>query len=647
MRVCHPRVRAATATCALAALPVIAAAAAPLIPLEQFAAGPEMLAPSLSPDGTMLTYLTTVKGERYVVVASLAKGAQPRPIVKATTGSYDASSCTFKSNTRLVCRFQGIEHDFAPYPASRLVVMNADGSHLKVLFESRIGTSTLVVGTQHQDRIVHWLPDDPEHVLIQLADADSVFPDVYTLNVDSGALRSVVGRHEPVMSWMADRDGVVRFGSGYRHEQGVHMARNSAKDPWRTVEKYKRFEGASYSPLAFGPLPNQLFVLAKEQGRDAIWQMDLDENSDFQLMFARPDVDVDGLATWPNDGRVIGFHYETDRPHIEFIDPLAASIDRMMDKNVPNTYHEIIGASRDGNLMIIGSYSDVEPGVFHLFNMTTHDLTTLGRVNSALSKAALAPTKSVVVPGPGGISIHGYLTLPVGTEPGKAIAAVVFPHGGPNARDDWGYDELVQLMANRGYAVLQLNYRGSSGYGDAWREAAHQAWGTVMHEDITAGAHWLVSQGIADPARMCIVGWSYGGYAALTGAVKESRLYRCAVSIAGVSDISELARDDQQFYGGWEAAREAVGTDKAQLAAQSPVQHADQIKIPVLLVHGEDDWTVRLSQSEAMAKALKQHGVPSEFVVIKGGDHSLRRSQMRLALYAKLEAFLAANLGAP
>jgi dipeptidyl aminopeptidase/acylaminoacyl peptidase len=373
--------------------------------------------------------------------------------------------------------------------------------------------------------------------------------------------------------------------------------------------------------------------------------MDLDQNSDFQLVFSRPDVDVDAIVSWPSDEHVVGFRYNTDQPHTEFIDPMAAAINQMMDKNVPGTFHDVTSASRDGHLLVIRSYSDVEPGVYHLFDLNTHVLTVIGRVNSALSQATLAHTKPVVVPGPGGISIPGYLTLPVNATPGKAIAAVIFPHGGPYYRDYWGYDDLVQIMANRGYAVLQLNFRGSTGYGHAWLQAGRQAWGTVMHDDITAGARWLASQGIADPARLCIVGWSYGGYAALTGVVKEPQLYRCAVSIAGVSDLSQLANDDEHFYGGREEVREATGTDKAQLAAQSPVLHADQIKVPVLLVHGDDDSTVRLSQSEAMLRALKQHGVPSELVVIKGGEHSLLRPQMRLTLYTKLEAFLAANLG--
>ncbi len=644
MRVLRSRV----ALCAcLGALPGAAALAAP-IPLEQFAAGPEMMAPSISPDGSQIAYLTTVNGERYLVTRLLQPGAKLRPLLHTTTGSYDAISCTFKTNTRLLCRLRGTEHDFGtPYPASRMVVINSDGSHMRVLFQSGVYASSLVQNTQAQDRILHWLPDDPEHVLIALADVNSVFPDVYTLNLESGALRVMVGRHEPVLDWLADRDGVVRFGYGYRQDDALYLGRNSAKDQWRTLEKFKRFEEAKFDPLAFGPLPNQLFVLAPQQKRQAVWQMDLNENSDYQLIFARPDVDVEDIITAPNDQHVIGFLYSDDKPHIEFVDPEAAAIDRAMDKAVPGTFHRIIDASRDGHMMLIFSTSDVEPGVYHALDLNKHVLTEIGRANTTLSHAPLAPMKPVVVPGPGGISIHGYLTVPPGATPGKAGPAVVFPHGGPNARDEWRYDPMVQLMANRGYTVLQLNYRGSTGYGSEWLKAAHQAWGTIMHDDITAGAHWLVSQGIADANRMCIVGWSYGGYAALIAAVKDPQLYKCAVSIAGVSDISQLARDEEEFYGGREAARESTGTDKAQLAAQSPVLHADQIKIPILLVHGDYDSTVRVSQSEAMAKALKQHGVPHELVVIKEGEHSLLRPQMRLTLYKKLEEFLGANLGAP
>jgi dipeptidyl aminopeptidase/acylaminoacyl peptidase len=375
--------------------------------------------------------------------------------------------------------------------------------------------------------------------------------------------------------------------------------------------------------------------------------MDLDEHKDFELLFARPDVDADSLIEWPTDQHVTGFLYETDRPHVEFIDPLAAGIEQLMEKNVPGAYHEVVDASRDGTMLVILSFSDTLPPRYHLLDLNNHKLMVIGQESAALAQAQLAPMKPVTVPGPGGISIPGYLTLPVDSAPGQRIAAVVFPHGGPYRRDSWGYDPMVQLMANRGYAVLQLNFRGSTGYGEDWLNAGHQAWGTVMHDDITAGAHWLIDQGIADPGRLCIVGWSYGGYAALIGVVKEPQLYRCAVAVAGVSDLSQMASDDARFYGGRDAALNSTGEGRNKLQAESPALHADRIKVPVLLVHGEDDYTVLVTQSKEMAKALTQHGVKNELVLIKDGEHSLLEPEMRLRLYGRLTAFLAENLGPP
>jgi dipeptidyl aminopeptidase/acylaminoacyl peptidase len=633
----------------LLALPCLAAlAAAPRIPLETFAAGPEIDEPRLSPDGSQLLVISTVKGERLVVMHDLAKGGAPHAILRGNSGEYHVRSCDFKTNARLLCHMHGLARDVGvlSFPTSRLVLMNSDGSSAKVLFQidkNRVD----VENTQYQDRIIHMLPDDPHHVLLEMTNNDTVYPAVYMLNIDTGLFHPVVGAHDPVKDWLPDRDGVVRFGSGYRDMDAVYLARNGEKDSWRTLEKFKRFSGASFSPLAFGPLPNQLFVSATYEKRDAVWQMDLDEKKDFQLVFARPDVDVQGIVSWPTDGHVVGFSYENDREHVEYIDPEAKALDQALDQALPGTVHWVTDASRDGRLLVIRAYSDVMPTTYYLFDTAKHSLSKLGSESTALSQAQLAPTKPVTIPGPGGISIPGYLTLPVGAAAGKPMAAVVFPHGGPNDRDHWGYEPLLQLMANRGYAVLQLNFRGSTGYGDEWQAAGYQGWGTVMHDDITAGAHWLISQGIADPARMCIVGWSYGGYAALTGVVKEPQLYRCAVSIAGVSDLSQLADDDRRFVGGRDAARESTGTDKTKLAEQSPVLHADRIKVPVLLVHGSQDFTVRVGQSEAMASALERSKVPHELVVIKDGEHQLAEPSMRLTLYTKVEEFLAKNLGPP
>ena len=208
-----------------------------------------------------------------------------------------------------------------------------------------------------------------------------------------------------------------------------------------------------------------------------------------------------------------------------------------------------------------------------------------------------------------------------------------------------GYDPLVQRLASRGYAVPQVNYRGSTGYGEEWLAAGFQGWGTVMHDDITAASRWLIAEGIADPRRLCIVGWSYGGYAALIGAVNEPDLYRCAVSVAGVSDLKAIASEDSRFYGGHAAARHSTGTQ--DLESQSPRRRAAEIKAPVLLVHGHADVSVVVDHSEKMASALKRAGKPHELLVIRNGDHSLRTPAMRQTLYERLVAFLAATLDAP
>jgi dipeptidyl aminopeptidase/acylaminoacyl peptidase len=220
---------------------------------------------------------------------------------------------------------------------------------------------------------------------------------------------------------------------------------------------------------------------------------------------------------------------------------------------------------------------------------------------------------------------------------------IVYPHGGPHVRDRWGFDEMVQFFASRGYAVLQVNYRGSTGYGYEWYDAGFQNWGTVMVDDITAATRWAIAEGIADPAHTCIVGWSYGGYAALMSAVREPDLYRCAVSIAGVSDLRTLANDGARFYGGRKTINRILGTDTDELKAGSPLRSPERIKVPILLVHGDDDIQVLVDHSKRMARALDGAKKKYELVIIKDGNHSLSRFEWRTTLLTKLESFLAAN----
>ena len=239
----------------------------------------------------------------------------------------------------------------------------------------------------------------------------------------------------------------------------------------------------------------------------------------------------------------------------------------------------------------------------------------------------------------------GYLTVPAGTE-AKNLPTVIYPHGGPHYRDSWGFDPIVQFMASRGYAVLQVNFRGSTGYGSAWYDAGLRKWGTVMVDDVNASTRWAVAQGIADPKRICIVGWSFGGYAALMGAIREPDLYRCVASIAGVADLRALTWQWKGYYGGAGSANYLLGSDSDELAAGSPIKAADQIKAPVLLVHGKLDLQASVEQSTRMYRALgakKQR----ELVLIEDGDHSLSRYEWRMTLLTKLEEYLGRGCARP
>jgi dipeptidyl aminopeptidase/acylaminoacyl peptidase len=622
----------------------------PGIPLEVFAAGPQMAEPHISPDGRYLVYLASVSAGMRIAVRDLRTGRE-WTILNASSGPFAVNRCEFKTNERILCHLEGVARGGDParlYPASRLLAINADGSHFRLLLHSSFLAHLAPAATsQFQDRIVSWLPDDPSHVLIELGDAGSVFPTVYRLDVYRGDLTQVVAARPPVMDWTADPAGVVRFGYGFQNDTGVYVARNGPDSPWRTLEEFKRFDRKNrFDPLAFGERPSELLVFAPYQGRTAVWQMDLDAaDGGMQLVYSRPDVDVGGILEWPTDRHVAGYVYETDRPHTYFTDPHAAAIDELLERALPGAYHVVIDATRDGSKLLTISFSDVMPPRYHLLDVASGNLAELGRHVPGLDEAQLSPMRPITVAGPGGIDIPGYLTVPRGSQPGAKLPGVVLPHGGPYARDHWAYDPLVQVLASRGYVVLQLNFRGSTGYGEQWRDAGHQAWGTIMHDDITAGAHWLIDSGLVDPARLAIVGWSYGGYAALTGVEKEPRLYRCAVSIAGVSDLSQMALDDERFYGGKASAGDAMGTDPASLRAQSPLAHAAEIRVPVLLVHGEDDYTVLVGHSKAMDRELSRHGIPHELLLIRHGGHSLERPEMRLTLYRKVTEFLRANLG--
>lgn len=606
--------------------------------IEDFAPDREFITPALSPSGNKVAYVTRVEGKRILVALDMVAMTRTG-LMAGTVESFDVSHCAFKSEERILCGFRGTAFQTGqPYPVTRLVAVDVSGKNKpRVLVQNGShGTS------QRQDEILDWQLDDPKRVLIELSGDGSIFPNVYSLDVYTG-LTSVVQRaRDPIFDWKTDRSGVVRFGEGRDEKARQHyITRESKSDPWRSLGKWEMGK-EDFSVIGFGPTPGTLLVEASHNGRVAIFEMDLSEKSDRQLLFANGEVDVAGPIYWPSDQRIVGFSYATDRVHRKFIDAEAEDVYDSIDAVLPGADNRVVGASRDGKKVLISSEADVRPTSFYVLDRTTSKMVRIGSHIPALEKKTLSPMKSVQIRAPDGVMLPGYLTLPPGSN-GKKLPMVVYPHGGPTARNVWGFDAMVQFFASRGYAVLQVNFRGSTGYGSDWFEQGHQNWGTVMVDDITAATHWSITEGIADPANVSIIGWSYGGYAALMSAVREPTLYRCAVSIAGVSDLRALSRERSRFYGGRKWVEYQVGDDADELKAGSPLRAADRIQAPVLLVHGDDDIQASVDHSKRMARALESHRKNYEFVQIRDGNHGLTRYEWRVELLTKLEQFLRKN----
>jgi dipeptidyl aminopeptidase/acylaminoacyl peptidase len=287
--------------------------------------------------------------------------------------------------------------------------------------------------------------------------------------------------------------------------------------------------------------------------------------------------------------------------------------------------------------------SDVDEGTYYLFDVSQRHLIKVGTSHPDTDPATIGHMQSISYPAQDGTTIPGYLTTPPGQR-AEHLPLIVMPHGGPIARDSWGYDFLRAFLVSRGYAVLQMNFRGSSGYGEKWLyDARQELWGGLTYSDIIDGARWAVKQGIADPSKLCIVGWSFGGYAALLAATRNSDLFRCSVSIAGVSDLSMLERQDLNFIGG-ASTRDQIGTNSAKLKADSPRNSAANVNIPLLMIHGDNDVQVNVEQSIAMDRALTKAQRPHEFILIKGADHQMSRESDRTTLLTAIDKFLATSL---
>ncbi|MEA3043660.1 MAG: hypothetical protein QOH47_1498, partial [Sphingomonadales bacterium] len=518
------------------------------------------------PDGRHVVYLQPGAGRSIVVYASeVGAQAAPRVVIRSAGNNERVRSCNFVANDRLICRISGIvEVDGVLASFSRLVSLDTNGQDLKLLSQ----TSSYYDARLRQSggAILDWLPGADGEILM----ARDLIPEagrigtlvartadglaVDRVNVRTLASRRVEPPNPNAFYYISDGRGNIRIMAtvGQRgpseqlRAQTDYYYRTSASRDWRPLGSAGNQLPDSIIPLAVDPTLDAAYVLKRLNGRLALYRVKLDGSMATELVYANDRVDVDDVVRSSRGSRVIGVSYVEEQRRIVYFDPAYAAMARSLARAIPNLPLVDFGsASADGNQILVHAGSDSDPGRYYVFDRG-HALNAILIDRPELEGVALATVRTVTYPAADGAGIPAYLTLPPGRE-GRNLPAVILPHGGPSARDEWGFDWLAQYLANLGYAVLQPNYRGSAGYGDQWlQQNGFRSWRTSIG-DITAGARWLAAQGIANPDRMAILGWSYGGYAALQAGATEPALFKAIVAIAPVTDLQQ-AKDDAAHY---------------------------------------------------------------------------------------------------
>ena len=651
---------AATAAGLCVSAPLFAADQSLVADAKAFGTRQSVESVDISPSGKRLLVIDPGPGESSILSVIEVESGQSRPILKSSANPEGLYWCKFESDNDILCQYGGATYyeDFL-VGFSRMIAIDAQGQNVRQLGQPRHFMEEGI--RQFDAAVLDWLPNDDGALLMersynrQVGTTGTRFNDSREgLGVDRITLSNMkaneVEKPQPLSSgYLTDGRGNVRMISyaGVRSSSLTGTTnwryRTKGSREWREFGTYDSVNETGFYPLAVDDSCDCVYALKSLDGRDALYRIRLDGTMSAELVASHPQVDIRGVERVGRGQKMIGYTFIEDRTRIKYFDPEFDKLSKALAKAIPHQpLIDFEEASADGTKLLIRARGDSDPGTYYYYDKTSRRLDEIGRVRPLLEGRKLSSVETVSVPAADGAKIPAYLTLPPDGRRSN-LPAVVLPHGGPSSRDTWGFDWLAQFFAARGYAVIQPNYRGSSGYGDQWEgENGFRAWKTAI-DDVTASARYLTAQGIADPNRLAIVGWSYGGYAALQSAVVEPGLYKATVAIAPVTDLALLKQEAENFTN-YELVRKFIG-DGPHVDQGSPLRHAATIKVPVMLVHGDMDLNVAISHSDKMAAALRDAGVKVDYIRYKGLEHSLEDSNARVEMLTRIGAFLDQAIG--
>ena len=597
---------------------------APKIPLEDFFRNPEKTAFQLSPNGEYFSYLAPWESRLNVFVQKTGADSALRITLETER---DIAGYLWKGDNRILfLKDTGGDENYHMYG------VNADGSDLK----------GLTVFEKVRTTFIDDLKEDEDEVIVGLNKRDATVFDPYRVNVITGEMTMLAENPGNIMGWMTDHDGKLRLAITSDGVNNTILYRDTEEEDFRPVLTTSFKE--TVSPVIF-TFDNEMVYALSNLGRDktALVKFDVANGKEAEVLFETDEADIEGLDYSRKDKKLLSVTWTTDKDTMHFFDAGAENMQKELEAKLPGYLVNVGSHNKAEDKFMIRTYSDRTRGAYHFYDKNTNELTKLAELSPWLDENHLCEMQPISYTSRDGLTIQGYLTLPLGYEP-KNLPVVVNPHGGPWARDYWGFNPEVQFLANNGYAVLQMNFRGSTGFGKEFWEASFKQWGRTMQDDITDGVKWLIDQGIADPDRIAIYGGSYGGYATLAGLTLTPELYAAGVDYVGVSNLFTFMNTIPPYWKPMlDMLYEMVGNpekDSLMLAEVSPVFHVDKIEAPLFVAQGANDPRVNKAESDQIVEALKERGIDVEYMVKDNEGHGFRNEENRFDFYRAMITFL-------
>jgi dipeptidyl aminopeptidase/acylaminoacyl peptidase len=615
---------------------------APLLDRELFFGDPEISGSQLSPDGKWMSFIKPYQGARNIWVKAADEPFDSAKPITADDRPVPGYFWSRDSKYVLYVQDRDGDENFHVWAVDPAGEIGDDGV-------PAARNLTPVDGVRAQ---IYSVPKNaPDVMLVGMNDRDPAYHDIYKIDIATGERVLVRQNDEGVGYWIFDLEGELRLAYRQLPGGGTELLRVDLDGLEQIITcTYEE----NLSPVGFHPDRRHVYLLTNKDERD-LSELNLMDVESGKLEFIEKDpqnqVDIANVIFHPDTDELMATAYVGDRVRVYPKTEEARKIWADLMKALPDGEIGVNSMARDLSRLLVSVSSDVDPGSVYLFNTKTGKAELQYRSRPELPSEHLAPMKPVTFSARDGMKIHGYLTLPKGVEP-KNLPTVMYIHGGPWARDYWGYEPYAQFLANRGYAVMQVNYRSSTGYGKKYMNAGNKEWGIgAMQHDVTDAVQYLIDEGYADPERVGIFGGSYGGYATLAGVTFTPDLYACGVPYVGPSNLITLIESFPEYWkpfleGSWykRVGNPEVEADRQDLIARSPLFHSDQIKAPLLVIHGANDPRVKQHESDQIVVELRQKDKPVEYIVAPDEGHGFRAPNNRKAVAVAMERFLAKHL---